>query len=110
MWHEGPPLDDELELLPGSLTPTLVEGLTRLGAWATFEPAAKMLEHFTKVQVSKATAVRTAERAGEAYVETQAAEVERLEEELPESPEGPAVQQLSVDGAMVPLVGGRGRR
>ncbi len=100
------PLDDELELLPGSLTPTLVEGLTRLGAWATFEPAAKMLEHFTKVRVSKATTVRSAERAGQAYVEVQAAEVERLERELPESPEGPEVQQLSVDGAMVPLVGG----
>lgn len=100
------PLDDELELLPGSLTPTLVESLSRLGSWATFEPAAKMLEHFTKVRVGKATAVRTAERAGEAYVEIQTAEVERLERELPESPEGPAVQQLSVDGAMVPLVGG----
>jgi hypothetical protein len=100
------PLDDELELLPGSLTPTLVEGLSRLGAWATFEPAAAMLEHFTRVRVSKATSVRTAERAGEAYVAIQAAEVERLEKELPESPEGPAVQQLSVDGAMVPLVGG----
>jgi hypothetical protein len=101
-----PPLDDELQLLPGSLTPTLVEGLTRLSSWATFEPAAKMLEHFTKVRVSKATAVRTAERAGEAYVAIQTAEVERLERELPESPEGPDVQQLSVDGAMVPLVGG----
>lgn len=101
-----PPLDDELELLPGSLTPTLVEGLARLSAWATFEPAAAMLEHFTKVRVSKATAVRTAERAGQAYVEIQTADVERLERELPESPEGPEVQQLSVDGAMVPLVGG----
>lgn len=84
----------------------MVEGLVRLGAWATFEPAAQMLEHFTKVHVSKATAVRAGERAGEAYVGIQAAEVERLERELPESPEGPAVQQLSVDGAMVPLVGG----
>ena len=83
-----------------------MEGLARLSAWATFEPAAAMLEHFTKVRVSKATAVRTAERAGQAYVEIQTAYVERLERELPESPEGPEVQQLSVDGAMVPLVGG----
>jgi hypothetical protein len=100
------PLDDELKLLPGSLSPTLVEGLVRLSSWATFEPAAKMLEHFAKVSVSKATAVRSAERAGEAYVEVQAAEVEGLERALPPCPEGPAVQQLSVDGAMVPLVGG----
>ena len=101
-----PPLDDELQLLPGSLTPSLVEGLVRLGAWATFEPAAAMLEHFTKVRVGKATAVRAAEGAGAAYVEAQSAEMERLEREMPDSPEGPAVQQLSVDGAMVPLVGG----
>ena len=34
----------------------------------------------------------------------QEAELERLERERPMSPTGPALQQLSVDGAMVPLV------
>src|SRR5207248_2268005 len=36
----------------------------------------------------------------------QTAAVERLEREVPAAPQGPAVQLLSVDGAMVPLVGG----
>lgn len=34
----------------------------------------------------------------------QTAEVERLERELPAAPQGPDVLQLSVDGAMVPLL------
>ena len=37
----------------------------------------------------------------------QTAEVERLERERPAAPAGPAVQYLSADGAMVPLVGGQ---
>lgn len=101
------PLDEELELLPGGLTPSLVEGLVRLGAWLPFAPAAALLAHFSKVPVAEATARRRTEQAGAAYVEVQTAEVEALERELPAAPEGPAVQQLSVDGAMVPLVGGR---
>ena len=100
------PLDEELELLPGSLTPTLVEGLTRLGTWMPFEQAAKLLEGFWQVPVSESTARRQTEAVGAAYVAVQTAEVERLEREQPAAPGGPAVQQLSVDGAFVPLVGG----
>lgn len=98
------PLDEELALLPGSFTPTLVESMVRVGTWIPFEPAAKgMLNHFTKVDVSAATVRRQTERAGEAYVAPRAAEVAGLERELPPAPEGPAPQLLSVDGAMVPL-------
>lgn len=100
------PLDEELELLPGSLTPTLVEGLTRLAAWMPFEQAAKLLGDFWHVPVSEPTARRQTEAVGAAYVAVQTAEVERLEREQPAPPAGPAVQQLSVDGAFVPLVGG----
>jgi hypothetical protein len=46
------PLDEELELLSGQLTPSLVEGLVRLGVWLPFEPAAAMLASFTKVTVA----------------------------------------------------------
>ncbi len=101
------PLDEELELLPGALTPSLVESLVRLGAWLPFAPAAAMLGHVSKVTVSEATARRRTEQAGAAYVAVQTAQVEALEREGPPAPDGPAVQQLSVDGAMVPLVGGR---
>src|SRR3989304_650210 len=99
------PLDEELALLPGEFTPTLVESMVRVGTWIPFEPAAKkMFNHFTKVDVSKPTVRRNTERAGEAYVAVQTAEVARLEKELPPAPQGPALQQLSVDGANVPLL------
>ena len=82
------------------------EGLARLCAWMPFEPAAEYLAFFWGVHVSKATARRHGEAAGAAYVAVQAAEVEHLERAAPAPPEGPAVQQISADGAMVPLVGG----
>lgn len=53
--------------------------------------------------VSEATGRRQALAAGTTWVELQAAEVERLERD---PVVGPPVQQLSADGAMVPLVGG----
>jgi len=96
-----------LHLLPGEFTPTVVESMVRLGAWMPFTPGSRMIDHFIKVTVSESKVRRTTEGAGEAYVEVQTAEVERLRRETPESPEGPALQQLSVDGAMVPLVKGR---
>jgi hypothetical protein len=100
------PLDEELELLPGDLTPSLVENLVRLGTWLPFKPAAHMLAHFTRVRVGATTARRLTIHAGAAYEAVQTAMVEHLEQELPAAPQGPAVQLLSVDGAMVPLVGG----
>ncbi len=98
------PLDDELALLPGAVTPSLVESMVRLGTWMPFYPAAKMLGHFTKVDISAATARKTTEKAGQAYVAVQTAQLEVLQKELPEAPAGPPVQQVSVDGAMVPLL------
>lgn len=75
-----------------------------MATWMPFLPAGKMVAFFTKVDISKPTVRRTTEKAGCAYVEVQTAQVETLERELPEAPEGPSVQQVSVDGAMVPLV------
>ena len=71
-----------------------------------FARAAEHLAFFWGVRLDAATVRRHAEAAGAAYVAVQAAEVERLEREAPEPPPGPAVQQISADGAMVPLVGG----
>lgn len=99
------PLDEELGLLPGSLTPTLVESTVRLGTWMPFGPAMKMLAYFTKVEVSEPTVRRVNEKAGQAYVEVQTAQVEALERELPEAKVEAEVQQMSVDGAYVRLVG-----
>lgn len=100
------PLDDELELLSGALTPSMAEALTRLGTWMPFEQAAKLLKDLLGVEVSRSTAARYAEKHGAAYVAVQTAAVNEIEKELPTPPDGPAKQLLSVDGAMVPLTGG----
>lgn len=100
------PLDDELQLLPGCLTPRLQEQLTRLGAWMPFGKAAKMFEAFTRVAVSEDYAQQHTEEAGAASVALQTAEGERLEREMPLAPPGPTKLYLSADGAFVPLVGG----
>jgi hypothetical protein len=57
------------------------------------------------VKVSEASVRRWCEQAGASYVAVQEGEVRRLEQQLPAPPAGPQVQLLSVDGAMVPLVG-----
>ena len=100
------PLDEELELLPGSLSPWLYENLTRLGTWMPFPRATEMLAAFTRVVVSDDVARDRTEAAGAAQVALQTAEVERLERDAPPAPAGPARQYLSADGAFVPLVGG----
>ena len=100
------PLDEELGLLPGALTPQLQEQLAHLGTWMPFGPAAQLFARFTGVVVSPATARRLTEVMGRAYEAAQAAEVKRLCEELPPVPAGPEQALLSVDGAMVPLCGG----
>jgi hypothetical protein len=100
------PLDEELALVPGQLTPLMRESLARLGTWMPFGRAVQELAHFMAVDVGVSTARRATEAAGAAYEALQTAEVEVLEREMPPPPAGPAVQQLSVDGALVPLVGG----
>jgi hypothetical protein len=100
------PLDEELQLLPGQFTPSLQEASVRLSTWMPFARAAKEFQWFTHVTVTEPSTRRLAEGAGAAYVEVQTAEVERLERTTPEPAPGPALQLVSVDGAMVPLVQG----
>lgn len=100
------PLDEELALLPGSLTPSLQESVTRLGTWMPFGRVVAELAYFTGTLVSRPTVERITEGAGAAYVQFQTQAVERLEREAPLPPAGPDKQFLSVDGANVPLVGG----
>ena len=98
------PLDEELQLLPGHLTPSVQEGLVHLSTWMPFARAVKELRFFTHVTTTEPTVRRATEAAGAAYVAVQTEEVERLERELPAPPPGPPLQLLSVDGAFVPLV------
>jgi hypothetical protein len=95
-----------LALLPGVLTPALQEGVVRLGAWVPFARAAEFLAYFTQTTIGEASARRLTEGAGAAYEAVQAAEVARIERELPADPTGPAVQQVSVDGVLIPVLKG----
>jgi hypothetical protein len=71
-----------------------------------FERAAESLADTLRVRISEPTARRQTEKWGAAYVAFQEEEVKRIEQELPPAPTGPDKMLLSVDGAMVPLVGG----
>src|SRR5919202_5505600 len=93
------PLDEELGLLPGALTPSLQESAVRLGAWVPFPQATPLLAHFAHTTISEPTLRRQTEQAGAAYVAVQTAEVARLERDAPAPPPGPPLPQVSVDGA-----------
>lgn len=100
------PLDEELELMPGAMTPSMQEDMVRLGTWMPFERVVGEMAHFRRTDVSKSSVVRLTEAAGAAYVGVQSEAVVRIERELPPPPTGAKQQFLSVDGAMVPLLGG----
>ncbi len=100
------PLDEELALLPGQLTPLLQDHLAHLGSWMPFAQASTMLERFTHVLVSKSTAQRHTEAVGLAYEAVQLAEVERIEQDWPQVEEGPPKLVVGVDGAFVPVLQG----
>ncbi len=100
------PLDEELGLLSGGLTPRGEETLVRLASWMPFEPARELLEELVGVQVSKATARRATLATGTAALAVWEAEVERLKQEVPQAPAAVDKQAMSGDGAYVLLVGG----
>jgi hypothetical protein len=93
------PLDEELELLPGTLTPHGHECLVRLAGWMPFGKAAEMLEDFMGIRVSRSMSQRYTEMAGAVYEQMQAEEVEYLEKDMPWAPKGANKIQISADGA-----------
>lgn len=100
------PLDEELQLLAGRLTPRLQEQLTRLASWLPYATAATLLAAFTGVTVNEDYVRRHTQAAGAAQEALQTEAVAQLEREAPDAPSGPEQQYLSADGAFVPLVGG----
>jgi hypothetical protein len=101
------PLDEQLGLLAGGLTPRAEETLVRLASWMPFAAAQQLLEELLGVQVSKATARRATEACGEAALAVCEQEEERLKQEAPPAPQGADKQAMSSDGAFVQLVGGQ---
>lgn len=101
------PLDEELQLAPGKLTPHLQELVVRLASWMPFAQAAKMVAAFHKVQLSDETGRQLTLEAGAIQVAQQEAAVARMEAgALSVREQAPEKLILEVDGAMVPLVGG----
>jgi len=100
------PLDEELGLLSGGLTPRAEELLVRLATWMPYESARELLQDLLGVQVSKATAHRATLHTGQAALAVWETQVERLKQEAPQAPAGAEKQAMSGDGAMVHLVGG----
>lgn len=94
-------------MLTGSLTPHLQECLTHLGTWIPFEEAAKFLGKFTRVLVSEPTSRRQTEKTGQALLEVEDEEAERIKREAPPAPPGPKKQLFSADGALIPLLHGQ---
>jgi hypothetical protein len=70
-----------------------------------FAHAARELGWLTGALASRLVAQRLTEAAGAAYVAQQTAVVEGLERRPTPEPAGPAVLQISADGAMISLVG-----
>src|SRR5215211_7129825 len=102
------PLDEELGLLPGNLTPRLQEALVRLSTHIpSFAKAARELTFFTGAQLHADTARARTEAAGAVLVAYETAEAARIVREHPAPSCTPDSLLLSVDGAMIPLVHGQ---
>ena len=100
------PLDEELELLAGKLTPQGHERLVRLSSYMPFEQAVELFEDFTGIEVSKDVGQRYTEEAGAVYEELQAEEVEEIQKKRSKTIDMSGKLQISADGCMVPLVHG----
>jgi hypothetical protein len=100
------PLDEELELLPGILTPSGHESLVRLCGWMPFRRAEETIEDLLGIHVNKNICQEYTENAGAAYEQMQNEEVDELGKNVPPSAQGADKMQISADGAMVPLVHG----
>lgn len=89
-----------------AFTPRLEESMVRLSTWMPFRPASRELAFFTGVQVAEATLRQVTEQAGAAQVRIQQEQTTTLLHERPQSPTGPKVELMSLDGCYIQLVGG----
>lgn len=100
------PLDEDLALLPGSFSPFLHQCIVRLGTLIPFDQVPEQLAALLGVTVSRETVRRLTEQAGAAQVACETEELRCVPRtDSPVLEEG-VVQQLSADGAMVPLQNG----
>jgi hypothetical protein len=100
------PLDEELELLPGTLAPRQQGHLVQLGSWMPFRHASRVLADLLGVHISPETARRLCEEAGKQVEDQQTAEAHQPWKEEAKAKDAPSRLAISADGAMVPLTGG----
>jgi hypothetical protein len=112
------PLSERLQVLPGGLSPALVDLAVRFGTQLPFAKAAELLSAACGTVVSHDTVRRLTERAGAVWrqlefdlasmLTTSAVTADTDEIDIPEMDPVAAEHDvlLSLDGAMVPLVGG----
>src|SRR5437764_12249432 len=94
------PLDEQLGLLAGGVTPRAEETLVRLASWMPFASAQELLQDLLGVRVSKATARRATLATGEAALSVCEREEERIKQEAPRAHGGADKQALTWDEAM----------
>jgi hypothetical protein len=100
------PLDEELALLPSSFSPFVHQCIVRLGTLLPFDQVPEQLAALTGVTVSRETVRRLTEAAGAAQVAVEAEALRQVPRTDGADPADGVVQQLSADGAMVPLLHG----
>lgn len=96
------PLDEQLDLVAGTLTPHSREQLVHVSIWMPCDRARQMREKLTGVQVSEASARRSSSRMGQAAVEVQQEQASSPPAETPT-----AKMVVRPDGAMVSLLKGQ---
>src|SRR5689334_14197209 len=100
------PLDEELALPPGPLTPLLHEWVVHLGAWVPFGQVPGLLRCFAGVGIVRETARRLTEAAGAHLVAAAEAAAPALAPPADPGPDTAARLLVSADGAMVRLRSG----
>lgn len=112
------PLSERLALVPGTLSPALAALAVQFGLELPFARASTLLEAATGTAVSAASIRRLTEMSGMVWCQLELALVEALEAAaldpgvvptgIPDADPIAAAEvvQVSLDGAMVPLVGG----
>lgn len=112
------PLGERLQVLPGAWSPAIVALAVRFGTQLPFATAAELLNAACGTTLTHDTVRRLTERAGALWrqVDLEVADTLALAAITPDSPEvalpepAPVAAEhavlLSLDGAMVPLVGG----
>lgn len=100
------PLDERLALGQARLTPQAEQALVRLGSWMPFAKASEELALLLQVQVSPSTVRRQTLQVAQACLQQQRTAAQATMRSRLGKPERVSRLQMSVDGSMVPLVGG----